>query len=361
MRVLHVITKGDVGGAQTHVVELAAEQHRRGTTVHVAAGCDGPAMDRLREAGIEVTILDHLGHSIAPRADRAAVRSIRSLIRTLQPDVVHAHSSKGGLLARLAARREKVPSVYTAHGFPFQAGAPFVQRVMSLAGEWVGGHVGGAVICLTPQEAALARRWHIASSAAIHVVPNGLPDTTAQRVAVVGRPPRIVMVARFAPPKRQQDLIDVLARLADLSWEMVFVGDGPMLAAAQQAASSLGERVRFLGHRDDVQALLADCDVAVLWSGYEGMPIALMEAMRAGLCCVASDLPGVRALFGEPPAGLTAVDGNSLEHALRSVLTDTELLADSATAARRRFVDSFTIERMVDEIDAIYADLHAPA
>lgn len=357
MRVLHVITKGDVGGAQTHVVELAAEQHRRGSTVHVAAGCDGPALDRVRAAGIEVTILDDLGHSIAPSADRAAVREIQEVIRAFAPDVVHAHSSKGGLLARLAARRERVPSVYTAHGFPFQAGAPFTQRTMSLVGEWVGGHVGSAVICLTMEEAALARRWHIAPSASIHVIPNGLPDTNTQRTTPVDRPPRIVMVARFAPPKRQQELIEVLNRLGDLDWEMVFVGDGPMLSAAQESASPLGARVRFLGHRNDVQDLLADCDVAVLWSGYEGMPVALMEAMRAGLCCVASDLPGVRALFGEPPAGLTAATDVSLEHALRSVLTDPELLDSFAAAARHRFTESFTIEKMVDEIDAIYVGL----
>ena len=354
MKVLHVITKGDVGGAQTHVVELALEQHRRGDRVHVAAGCDGPAMERLREGGVDVSILDELGHAVALRADVAAVGAIRSLLRTIDPDVVHAHSSKGGLLARLAARREHVPSVYTAHGFPFQAGAPVAQRVMSLVGEFVGGHAGDAVICLTPQEETLARRWKVAASDAIFVVPNGLSDSSTRRMVGIDRRPTIVMVARFAPPKQQRQLIEVLAQLDDVEFEMIFVGDGPMLERAAESARPLGDRVRFLGHRDDVEELLAGSDVAVLWSGYEGMPIALMEAMRAGLCCVASDLPGVRALFGQPPVGLTAVDADELEEALRSVLADHSRLEAFAAAARLRFEEAFTIERMADAVEMVY-------
>ena len=355
MKVLHVITKGDVGGAQTHVVELALEQHRRGDRVHVAAGCDGPAMERLRAGGVDVSILDELGRSVALRADAAAVGAIRSLVRAIAPDVVHAHSSKGGLLARLAARREHVPSVYTAHGFPFQAGAPLAQRVMSLVGEFVGGHAGDAVICLTPQEAALARRWRIAPQRAIHVVANGMPDTAKVRAPGARRVPRIVMVARFAPPKQQQRLIDVLSRLTDLDWEMTFVGDGPQLSDAKRTAAPLGDRVRFLGHRDDVDDLLASCDVAVLWSGYEGMPIALMEAMRAGLACVASDLAGVRELFGEPAAGLTALDEKALESGLREVLSNPTRLDELAAMARCRFDTAFRIEQMVDGVSAVYA------
>jgi glycosyltransferase involved in cell wall biosynthesis len=354
VKILHVITKGDVGGAQTHVVELALAQQRRGDEVLVAAGSDGPAMDRLRSESIDVTILGVLGHAVSPRADVAAVGAIRSLIAERRPTIVHAHSSKGGLLARIAARRERTASVYTAHGFPFQAGAPFSQRVQSLIGEWVGGHVGGAVICLTPDEEALARRWHIARRSAIHIVPNGLPDTAPVRPRGRTGPPVLVMVARFAPPKQQRALIEVLASIDDLAWEMIFVGDGPGLDACRSAATPLGERVRFVGHRDDVGELLAAADVGLLWSGYEGMPIALMEAMRAGLCCVASDLPGVRALFGDPPAGLTAADSDELAAHLRSVIVSRARVDDLGDRARQRYLTAFTIERMVDEVCSVY-------
>ena len=355
MRVLHAITKGDVGGAQTHVVELALTQDTTGLEVSVMAGCDGPAMNRLRARGIQILIVESLGHSIAPRADAAAVREMRSLIRTVQPDVVHAHSSKGGLLARIAARMEGVASVYTAHGFPFQPGAPVVQRSMSVLGESIGGHLGDAVICLTAEEADLARRWRIARAESIFVVPNGLPDTAPLRQGPTGQTPKLIMVARFAPPKQQRELISILATLLDMPWSMTFVGDGPQLEACREfAAHLLGDRVEFLGHRDDVDVLTSSSDIALLWSGYEGMPIVLLEAMRAGLCCVASDLPGVRVLFGDPPAGLAATTPCELTGALRAVLADAGYADQLGRAARLRYESGFSIERMARGVQSVY-------
>jgi glycosyltransferase involved in cell wall biosynthesis len=355
MKVTHVITKGDVGGAQTYVVELATAQKGVGFDVDVVAGCDGPAMDRLRTAGVTVTIESDLGRSVALRADRLAVASLRRRFSASKPDIVHAHSSKGGLLARVAARWEGVPSVYTAHGFPFQRNAPFLQRSMSVVGEWVGGHLGDAVICLTEDEADLARRWRIARPEGIHVVANALPDNAPVRTASRSEHAELLMVSRFAPPKQQQRLIEVLSTMLDLPWTISFVGDGPDFDAGRRlGASLLGERARFLGHRDDVTELSANSDVSILWSRYEGMPMALLESMRAGLCCVASDLPGVRELFGRPPAGLTAASEAELATVLRSILRDPARRDQLGSAARTRFEDAFTMDRMSAAIAQIY-------
>jgi len=355
VKIVHVITKGDFGGAQTHVIELAIAQHHDGAEVAISAGSDGPAMDRARAGGVDVTILTHLGRAVAPRADVAAVRALRSVFRSGQPDIVHCHSSKGGLLARIAARRERVPSVYTAHGFPFQRAAPLVQRSLSLAGEWVGGHFGDAVICLTDEEADLARRWHIARSEEIFVVPNGLPDIQAVSRDTSNDVPAMVMVARFFPPKMQRELAAVLSTMTDIPWSITFIGDGPRFDEwGETVASTLGDRAHVLGHRDDVEELVAACDIAILWSKYEGMPIALLEAMRAGLACVASDLPGVRCLFGDPPVGLLAATDHDLEQALRRVLTSIETRRELGRAARHRFESAFTIGEMMRGVGEVY-------
>ena len=352
--IVHVITKGDVGGAQTHLVELALVQHRRGIDVAVITGLDGPAMDRLRTAGVEVVILDDLEHAIRWGPDRRAVARLRREFRERTPDVVHCHSSKGGLLARIAARREHVASVYTAHGFPFQRGAPLRQRVLSTVGEIVGGRLGSAVICLTTEERDLAARWHVAAPTRLHVVVNGLPDDAPRRTGPVGDRVHIVMVARFAPPKLQRTLVDVMAGLVDLDWTLTFVGDGPDLDTDRvHGRAVLGERVDHLGHRDDVADVLAAHDICVLWSRYEGMPISLLEAMRAGLACVASDLPGVRLLFGDG-AGLVAPDANGLAATLRGLIGDHRAIEKLAAAGRTRFEDAFTIEAVADAVDDVY-------
>lgn len=355
MNVVHVITKGDVGGAQTHVVELVSAQVAAGHDVTVVAGSNGPAMDLARSCGATVVVLDRFVHSLSPRSDRATVRDLVALLRERQVDVVHCHSSKGGLLARIAARRAGIPVVYTAHGFPFQRGAPIAQRVQSYIGELVGGRLGDAIICLTAEEAALARRGRLASPSRIVVIPNGLPDDAPTRLgAPADGVARLVMVARFAPPKRQRELVDALAGITDSAWTITFVGDGPALDEVRaHAAKRLRERAVFLGHRDDVARVVANHDIAVLWSGYEGMPIALMEAMRAGLACVASDLPGVRRLFGEK-GGVTAEDEDGLRVALRQLVDEPDEVDAAGAQARERFLAEFTIDAMAAAIDEVY-------
>lgn len=364
MRILHVITRGDVGGAQTHVAQLAAHQSEGGDDVTILAGVDGPAVRHAQHRGVAVEISPSLGDARASGSLRRAHRDVASCLRVVAPDIVHGHSSHGGLLARLAARQVGIPSVYTAHGWPFQRGAPWRQRLSSYVGELVGGRVGAAVICLTPAEAALAARSRVVPQSRVWIVPNGLEDVPVDARRRVGEPGdvvRMVMVARFAPPKLQLELVDLLAALADLPWELVLVGDGPQREACEARSRALfGDRVRFLGHRDEVPSILAGCDVGLLWSGYEGMPLALLEAMRAGLCCVANDLPGVRFLFGDDAAGVVvARESATFESSMRALLTDPDRVRRLAMAARLRYEHEFTIAAMAERVRTVYESVLA--
>jgi glycosyltransferase involved in cell wall biosynthesis len=287
---------------------------------------------------------------------RQAYRDVRTQLAGLDADIVHAHSSHAGLIARAAARRIGRPSVYTAHGWPFQRGAAWTQRAVSLAGEFVGGHVGDAVICLTKAEAELALRAKVVSKDRLWVVPNGISDIDPSlRRQPHDGDPALVMVARFAPPKRQADLIRTMSGLLDLPWSLSLVGDGPESASCRTlGARRLGERVRFLGHRDDVTSILAASDIAVLGSRYEGFPISLLEAMRAGLCCVASDLPGVRVLLSDPPVGRIASGEQDLSLALRELIGDRSTTRALGDLARSRFERSFAASAMELATRAIY-------
>ena len=360
MRVLHLITKGDVGGAQTHVVQLAGAQQRRGMEVTVIAGTDGWALEHLRDQGVTTIVEASLRHRPGPVADVRSLRRIRSLVRAIQPDVVHCHSSKAGLLGRLAARLERVPAVYTAHGWPFQPAAPFGRRVASRWGERLGARLGGEIICLTQEEIDLAVRAHLCPVGRLHLIPLGLPDDQHRTpVASAGGWVRVVMVARFAPPKDQAGLVDALAPLADLPWRLVLVGDGPLLEQVRSQAerAGVGDRVEFVGAQHDVPAWLARAEVAVLWSRYEGMPLAVLEALRAGLPIVASDLPGVRAILGDSGAGLMATSVDGLSAALRLLLASPELRDTMGRAGRRRFTEAFGLDAMVDAVDDLYRSI----
>lgn len=356
-----MITRGDVGGAQTHVVELTAAQLLGGDQVAVVAGTDGPAMERARQHGVEVRIVPPLGRMRARGIPRPPLGDVRAALMDLSPDIVHGHSSHAGLVARIVARRLRVPCVYTAHGWPFQRGAPWLQRVTSYVGEFVGGHIGGAVICVSQSEADRAVRAHVVDRQRVWVIPNGVADVPPElRRTFGGGPLEIVMVARFAPPKQQRALIDVLAGLTDLDWTVTFVGDGPRFGeCAAHGARVLGERARFLGHRDDVSAVLAGSDVSILWSDYEGLPVSMIEAMRAGLCCVGSDLPGVRALLLEPAVGVLAATPADLERELRTLFTDRSRIRELGGLARQRYVQHYSAAAMAAATRSLYEALRA--
>jgi glycosyltransferase involved in cell wall biosynthesis len=360
IRIAHVITKLDVGGAQSHVVELARGQADAGHRVDVIAGVGGPAAQRLASTGVPVHVVDELGASHGRASQRAALKGVTAAIRGIAPDLVHGHSSNAGLAARLAARRLGLVSVYTAHGWPFQRGAAWRQRIMSFAGEFVGGHLGDAVIVLTEAERGRARRARVVPSERLWVVPNGIADVPPELRRSGprgGDPPLMVMVARFAPPKLQHELIEALAALCDLRWRMQFVGDGPLLGDAQAVArrTGLADRIEFLGHRDDVPAVLAASDIGVLWSRYEGLPISVIEYMRAGLCCVGSDLPGMRELLGPGGAGRLADSPQGLQGVLRQLLTEPAEPGRLARLARSRYEAAYSAAAMIAATDRVYA------
>ena len=357
MKVMHIVTKADVGGAQTYVLELATAQLGDGHEVVIVAGTLGAMADEARRRGITVMEESALRREVGGLSEFRAARRLRERITGFGPDIVHAHSSKAGVLARLAGRSARVPTVYTAHGWPFQAGAAVPQRIVSWLGETAMGHWWGHVICLTEAEATLAHRWGVVRRRRLHVVPNGLPDVPAAvRAATASSSVTIVMVARFAPPKAQRDVLQAVGLMPAGDWVVQFVGDGPEFEAVRNSpeAAAAGGRVQFLGHRDDIGEILAAADVGLLWSRYEGMPLALMEAMRAGLVCVANDLPGVHALLGADAGMILDFRPEVLADALAALIADSARRAELGAAARRRFEHEFSMDRHLTRVLAVY-------
>lgn len=366
MRILHVITKLDVGGAQSVVRELALQQAVAGNTVWVATGLGGSVTDDLASHGIAVSVLSDLVHRVSPRQDRRTIRALMELLREQQIDVLHAHSSKGGLLGRLAARRCDVPSVYTAHGWPFQSGAPFAQRAQSVIGEWVGGRLGGEIVCVNQREGEMASRLRIGRRGHRHVIPNGIAFRPAvERVQrSLNHPLRLVMVARLSPPKRADVLIDALALLqADGLSEssgvrLAIVGDGKL-------ASSLKSRVRKLELQDCVEFVglaeptpfLDQADAFCLASDYEGTPMTVLEAMRAGLPTIANTLPGVSEAIGAVGGRLCELNPTSFAAAIRLLGSDPLRAHQMGKSARTRWEENYEASVMAASYDQLYKGL----
>jgi len=166
------------------------------------------------------------------------------------------------------------------------------------------------------------------------------------------------MVARFDEPKDQRAVIESLENLRDLDWSIDFIGDGPTLESVKSLVNGLGlsERVTFLGERDDVSARLSRADALVLVSRWEGLPLTILEAMRAELPVVASDVGGVSEAVSNGVTGyLVPRNGRAeLIGSLRKIISDPATRVRMGQAGRLEFEREFTFQAMLQRTMTVY-------
>jgi glycosyltransferase involved in cell wall biosynthesis len=166
------------------------------------------------------------------------------------------------------------------------------------------------------------------------------------------------MVARLSRWKDHPTLLQALSGLKDLDWQLELVGDGPLRGQLEELVQSLGlaSRVTFLGFRRDVPERMAEAQLFLLISKWEGFPRSILEAMRAGLPVVASDVGGVKESVVDGTTGFVIPRGDAvrLRECLRQFITNAELRVCMGAAGRARYEEMFTFDRLVERTTKVY-------
>ncbi|MEO6055542.1 MAG: glycosyltransferase family 4 protein, partial [Gemmatimonadales bacterium] len=279
-----------------------------------------------------------------------------------RPDLVSTHCAKAGALGRLAAWSLGLPVIYTPHYWSFTDGVPAGSARLYRWAERALAPFGDRVITVCEFDRQLAIRQRVVPAAKLVTVHNGMPDVAIDLRAEPKRSPAtLTMVARFEPQKDHRSLLTGLAGLTRYPWQLDLIGDGPLLDATRQMADALGiaDRVHFLGQRGDVAARLAQSQVYVLSSNWEGFPRSILEAMRAGLPVVASDVAGVSESVADGVTGYVIPRGDSelWRTRLEGLLSDPDLRARLGANGRARYEEEFTFARTLDRTMAVYQDV----
>lgn len=365
MKIAYIVTRADpIGGVQIHVRDLAAALLAEGHAPTVIMGGGGRLVNTLRGQGIPTVALRHLTVPINPVRDLRALSEIRAVFKDLRPDLIAGHSSKAGILGRIAARSLDIPVVLTAHGWSFSPGIPPLQAVVYRQIERCAGPLTSKLITVSECDRRLALESRVISEDRVVTVHNGIPDIGPQfRADPGGTPPRLVMVARFAPQKDHRTLLRALAELRDHAWELDLIGDGPLMAEMESLAATLrlGGRVHFLGQRMDVDQILARAQISLLVTNWEGLPLSILEAMRAGLPVVASSVGGIAESVSDGETGYLVPRGNVdlLRDRIGRLLTDPALRLAFGGLGRTRYEQDFTLSHFVTETLAVYRDVLA--
>ena len=351
MKILYVITLAEIGGSQMHVLDLL-RGFRHAYELTLATGENGFLTEEAERLGVPVHVLPDLVHPLRPYHDAKAVAQAIGLIRKVRPDLVHCHTSKAGIVGRIAARMCGVPAVFTAHSWSFSEESSSIRKWISIPAERAAGRWTQKIIAVSESNKTLALRNRVARETKITTVYNGIEDTPHRSNPAAGLAARIVMVARFAEPKNQTELLEAVAGCRP-PFRLTFIGDGPTKPAVEQAVDRLNlrDQVEFLGTRKDVDEKLAESSILALATRREGLPISVLEGMRAGLPVIATEVGGVRETVCHNTTGFLYREGDveSLRRNLDTLLQSPDLRTRLGAAGRRALRSSFYVSRDVTE------------
>ena len=372
--VVRLITRLNIGGPAQQALLLTRELRSSYPTL-LCAGTPTSVEGELSDAAVAVTRLP-LVRPVRPVTDLRALASVRRLLSTRRPRLVHSHLAKAGTVGRAAAlslRKGRPRLVHTFHGHVLEGYfAPASQRAI-VAVERALGAQTDMLIAVSPQVRDDLLALGIGSAEQFRVVPLGLdlgrfavPAATAgvlrRRLGLDPDVPLVLAAGRLVPIKDLGTLLRALAQLPGV--HLALLGDGEARPALEALASTLGltGRAHFLGWYLDVAGALADADVVALTSRNEGTPVAVIEALASSTPVVATDVGGVGFVVRDGETGLLAPrsDAAAVAERIDRLLADRDLGAALAQAGQRDVLARFTVQRLVADITALYDSLVAP-
>lgn len=382
--VVHMITRLDRGGSALNTMLTVLGHDRTQFEPMVIAGAPG-AWDaqgggaateeqcrRLEKERISYRIVPSLVRPISLWKDLCALWTLTGILRATGPAIVHTHTSKAGVLGRVAAWIARVPVIiHTPHGHVFYGHFGPWKSWAFLQIERTLSRVTTALVGLTTAERDEHLARGVGGAEAFAVIPSGIDVERFQRARDAGRqvpswfdcPADATIVGSIGwltDIKGHRVLLEALGYLKEEFPRLhaVIVGSGGQQDALLAQADALGlrDRIHLVGHREDIERCLAGMDCFVLPSLNEGMGRALIEAMAAGLPVVASRVGGIPALVQHETNGLLVApgDGRALSQALRRILIDPQWAGRLGAKASRSIGKEFGVRAMVDAVETLY-------
>ena len=378
MKIVHVITRLIVGGAQENTLLSCEGQHRAGHDVTLitgpAIGPEGSLMQRAGAAGFRLDVVDDLRRAIHPRRDWAAFLFLARRFKQLQPDIVHTHSSKAGIIARWAARQARVPVViHTIHGLAFTASTSRLVNTAYRLAEKYTAPISTRIVCVADamRDQSLAGGvgrfdQYVTIYSGMETLPFLQPpvprESVRQQFAI--QPDHIVVgtIARLFDLKGHDDLLTLAPALCREFPRLRFmwVGDGSLRPRFEAQIRQMGLADRFiltgLVPPSRIPELVNAMDILVHPSRREGLARALVQGALAGKPVITYDIDGNREALIPGRTGflLPPFDLDTLRQSLTTLLSDPPRRHVMGDAGRKFVIDRFDTSRMVAALDKLY-------
>ena len=349
MRILYVAESFSSGVFE--IVRILAEGlAERGHTTAIAYGQRVQTPARVREEIDEAVALYPMpwGTRRTPAQQLKAARRLRQVVRSFEPDAVHLQSSLAGIVGAAAVPRD-VPTLYSPQAYSFTMNKPPLQRRVLRALDRMVARRTTVTAAVSHDEARLARE---VGAARVEVVENGVPELDDDRLPEVAdrRKPRVVALGRIDDQRRPEACARILGGVADLA-EIAWIGGGPDDSPGVQALREADVSITGWLGREEAVDQLKHATAYLHWTGWDGLPLSILEAMARDVVVVASDIGPNREVLGGEQVTSTEAEAIAL---LRSVLTDEETRAAWLDRQRERR-SLYGAGRMVERAIEVYS------
>ncbi len=363
IKVLEAIRQGKIGGGETHVLELVSKMDKTRFEPVVLSFTHGPMVDQLKKLGIEVHVIE-----TEKGFDRKIWNRVSNFVKENEFDIIHAHGTRANSNVFSSARSQKIPLIYTVHGWSFHQDQKFFIRKMRELSERFLTSVSDSTICVSySNQNDGIRGWKMKRSMVIH---NGI-NTGKFDPALEYLPVRrefnisddktlIGFIVRMTIQKDPFTLIRAMQAVKEKTNDVVLlmVGDGDLKSQAVQMVQdmNLSSNIILEDFRQDVPDILKAIDIYCLPSLWEGLPIGVLEAMSMSKVVIATPVDGTKEIITDMENGILVPVSSpqKLADAILRVHNDKELRKRLAENAVRTIHQKFSIEEMVKSIENHY-------
>jgi len=374
MKIVHVLTRLLRAGSEENTLACCLAQARHGHEVMLVHGEEyDPSLRASVGGSLRVVTLEKLINSISPSRDFSAFAQLTRLMRDWQPDIVHTHQSKAGIVGRLAAKEANVPCIiHGVHILPF-VHVVIAQNLIYLAAERLAANFTRAFIDVSQAMRDICIANHLGSPDQHHVVHSGFDlarfanaqwpqDPHLLLGTAIGepKPPVVLMLAALEPRKRHVEFIEAFGQVVDRipNVRLLLAGEGPARSAVESAIerSPFANSVRMIGYHCEPERLISLADVCVLTSMREGLPRVVMQYLAGGRPCVVSHLPGVEEVVKHGVNGIVTPveDVGAAAAAVTDLLVNEHYRERLADGARLTDLSSWGLDTMCEQVETVY-------
>lgn len=353
MKILHIITSTELGGAQRVCIDLCRQAVEDGNTVAVASMSGGYLWNHLPESVLQFH-LHHLVKTINPFQDFQVFFELKTVIKKLSPDIIHLHSSKAGVLGRLVSLFHSKRIVYTVHGFDsirlkYRRFLPLEKLLQRCC---------GAIVAVSNYDKNNLIKEKISKN--VLTVYNGISENNISPINILQgfnkTRKTIFTIARIAPPKNIDLFLKTAMKLPQ--YDFVWLGGSSEYSLEDlHKVYSVPDNVKLCGDVPKASNFINICDLFVLFSDFEGLPMTIIEAMCQKKAIVASNVGGIYELVDASNGILVDNTVEDAEHAIKQILENDILRSDMEQKSYEKYLSNFTLEKMWSGYKNVYSTL----